>query len=115
MGAGAELPPEPLIWVVAAALGAAATVVAAVGAGRRERLLRAATWSVAGVLIARGALYIPVDLIGGLDSIYARLDFALYSPLCVALGLGAAVVARGPHPDRERQSPWSAEARAQSA
>lgn len=103
VGAGAELPPEPVVWVVAAVLGAAATVVAAVGAGRRERFLRAATWSVAGVLIARGALYIPVDLIGGLDSIYARLDLALYSPLCVALGLGAALVARGSSPGEKRQ------------
>ncbi|MDQ3162431.1 MAG: DUF3995 domain-containing protein [Actinomycetota bacterium] len=108
VGAGAELPPEPLIWAVAALLGAAAAVVAAVGAGRRERFLRVATWSVAGVLIARGALSIPIDLIGGLDSIYTQLDLALYSPLCVALGLGAAAVARGPRPGRTRQPGWSA-------
>jgi hypothetical protein len=83
-------------------------VVAAVGAGRRERFLRAATWTVAGVLIARGALYIPVDLIGGLDTTYAQLDLALYSPLCVALGLGAAIVARGPRPRHQKQqSAWS--------
>lgn len=115
VGAGAELPPGPVIWAVAALLGAAATVVAAVGAGRRERLLSAATWSVAGVLIARGALLIPVDLIGGLDSIFAQLDLALYSPLCVALGLGAAVVARGPRQGQKRQFGWSAQPHGQVA
>lgn len=97
VGAGAELPAEPIVWALAALIGAAATVVAAVGAGRRERFLRAATWTVAGVLIARGAS-IPIDLIGGLDSTYAQLDLAVYSPLCLALGLGAAIVARGPEP-----------------
>jgi len=115
VGAGAELPAGPVVWVVAALLGAAATAVAAVGAGRRERFLRAATWSVAGILIARGALYIPVDLIGGLDSIFAQLDLALYSPLCVALGLGAAIVARGPRPSQERSLRWSAEPHGQVA
>ncbi|MGH2969244.1 MAG: DUF3995 domain-containing protein [Solirubrobacteraceae bacterium] len=115
VGAGAELPSEPVVWAVAAVLGAAAAVVAAVGAGRRERFLRAAAWSVAGVLIARGALYIPVDLIGGLDSIYAQLDLALYSPLCVALGLGTAMVARGPRPVQKRQTAWSAEPHGQVA
>ena len=108
VGAGAELPAEPLVWAVAVILGGAATVVAAVGAGRRERFLRAATWSVSGVLIARGALFIPVDLISGLDSIFAKLDLTLYSPLCIALGLGAAIVARGPR--EARSDSWGAAA-----
>jgi len=94
MGAGAQLPPEPAVWAVAALLGIAAAVVAAVGAGRNERVLRAATWSVAGVLVVRGALSIPIDLITGLDNEFARLDLAVYSPLCLALGFGAATVAR---------------------
>jgi hypothetical protein len=102
------LPPEPVVWAVAAVLGAAATAVAAVATGRREPILRAATWSVAGVLIARGTLGIPIHVIGGLDSIYARLDVALYSPLCLALGLGAALVARGSSPDEKRQPGRSA-------
>jgi hypothetical protein len=109
VGAGAELPPVPIVWVVAAALATAAAVIAAAAAGRRERVLRAGTWCIAGVLVARGALYAPIDLVGGLDSIYARLDLALYSPLCVALGLGAAVVARGPRPVGERPLRSSAE------
>jgi Protein of unknown function (DUF3995) len=103
VGAGAELPPEPLIWVVAGLLGAAAAVVAAVGSGRRERLVRGAAWSVAGVLLARGAAYIPIDLIGSLETEYARLDLAIYSPLSLALGLGAAIVARGPRPEYEAE------------
>jgi Protein of unknown function (DUF3995) len=98
VGAGAQLPAEPLVWAVAGLLTGAAGSVAAVGAGRREQLVRSAAWSVAGVLLVRGAAYIPVDLIGGLDSEYARLDLAIYSPLSLALGLGAAIVARGPRP-----------------
>jgi hypothetical protein len=103
VGAGAELPPEPVVWVVAGLLGAAAAVVAAVGAGRRERLVRAAAWSVAGVLLVRGAAYIPIDLIGTLETEYARLDLAIYSPLSLALGLGAAIVARGPRPEYDAE------------
>jgi hypothetical protein len=115
VGAGAELPPEPIVWAVAALLAAGGAAVAAVAAGRRERFLRAATWTVAGVLTVRGALYIPVDLVDGLRSTYSQLDLALYSPLCLALGLGAAVVARGPRRGQGRQSGWSPEPRGQVA
>lgn len=48
------------------------------------------------VLTARGALFPPVDLAGGLSTEVQRLDLLVYSPLCLALGLGAAIVARGP-------------------
>jgi hypothetical protein len=115
VGAGAELPPEPVVWAVAALLAAGGAAVAAVAAGRRERFPRAATWTVASVLTVRGALYIPVDLADGLRSTYSQLDLALYSPLCLALGLGAAVVARGPRPGHARQSGWSTEPRGQVA
>jgi hypothetical protein len=103
VGAGAELPPDPLTWAVAGLLGAGAAVVAAVGSGRRDRLVRAAAWSVAGVLLVRGAAYIPIDLAGGLETEYARLDLAIYSPLSLALGLGAAIVARGPRPEYDAE------------
>jgi hypothetical protein len=103
VGAGAELPPEPLVWVVAGLLGATAAVVAAVGSGRRDRLVRAAAWSVAGVLLVRGAAYIPIDLAGTLETEYARLDLAIYSPLSLALGVGAAIVARGPRPEYDAE------------
>ena len=96
-----ELPPDWATWTVAGLLTLAAGSVGAVGAGRRERLLRAATWTTAGVLLARGALFPPADLIGGLSSEVARLDLAFYSPLCLALGAGAAIVARGAY----RQAP----------
>jgi hypothetical protein len=112
VGAGATLPRAPLIWAVAGVLGASATVVAMVGAGRSEPLLRAGTWGIAAVLIARGAVFIPVHLIGGLDSRFARLDLALYSPLCLALGLGAAIVARGPRPSDARRVESRVEPRA---
>ncbi len=92
----AEMPPNWATWTVAGMLTGAAGAVAAVGAGRRERPLRAATWTTAGVLTARGALFPPVDLAGGLNTEVQRLDLLVYSPLCLALGLGAAIVARGP-------------------
>jgi hypothetical protein len=112
VGAGAQLPPDAAVWAVAAALAAAAALVAAVGAGRRERLVRAGSWGVAAVLVTRGAVYVPIDLFEGLDSLYARLDLALYSPLCIALGLGAAIVARGPEEDPA--APRTAERRPQA-
>ena len=86
VGHGAELPPDWLSGVVAAMLLTGAGVVRA-GAGGRLRL---AAWAVAGVLLVRGAVYVPIDLAVGLDDTYSRLDLALYSPLC--LGLGAATV-----------------------
>jgi hypothetical protein len=49
------------------------------------------------------AAYIPIDLIGSLETEYARLDLAIYSPLSFALGLGAAIVARGPRPEYEAE------------
>jgi hypothetical protein len=88
-----EAPPAAATWAVAVALLAGAGVVRAVATGSESRLLRRATWGVAGVLLARGAVFIPLDLIGGLDEIYDRLDLAIYSPLCLALGAGAAAVA----------------------
>jgi hypothetical protein len=84
VGHGAELPPDWLTWVVAAMLLAGAAVVRAGARGR----LRLAAWAVAGVLLARGAVYVPIDLAGGLDDTYSRLDLAIYTPLCLALGAG---------------------------
>jgi hypothetical protein len=55
------------------------------------------------VLLVRGAAYIPIDMIGTLETEYARLDLAIYSPLCLALGLGAAIVARGPRPEYDAE------------
>jgi uncharacterized protein DUF3995/polyketide cyclase/dehydrase/lipid transport protein len=91
----AELPPVPATWAVAAGLAGAAAVVRAVATGRRSRPLTYAAWSVAGVFAARGLVFIPSDLIGGLEDRYDRLDLALYSPLCLALGAGTALLAYG--------------------
>ena len=82
VGHGAELPPDWATWTVAAMLLTGAGVVRA-GAGGRLRL---GAWAVAGVLLVRGAVYVPIDLAVGLDDTYSRLDMALYSPLCLALG-----------------------------
>jgi hypothetical protein len=84
VGHGAELPPDWLTWLVAATL---LTAAATVRAGARGRL-RLAAWAVAGVLLARGAVYVAIDLAGGLEDTYSRLDLAIYSPLCLALGAG---------------------------
>ena len=94
-GPGAELPPPAEIWEVAGALALAAAVVAAAARPRAGRLERAGTWAVAGVLLLRGAAFPVIDLAGGLDDRFERLDLLLYSPLCLALGAGAALVARG--------------------
>jgi hypothetical protein len=87
-----EAPPAAATWAVAGALLAAAGIVGA-AARRDDHRLRVASAAVAAVFAARGALFIPLDLAGGLDEIYDRLDLAIYSPLCLALAAGAAAVA----------------------
>jgi len=87
VGHGAELPPDWLTWVVAGTLLAGAAIVRAAAGGARGRL-RLAAWAVGGVLLARGAVFVPIDLARGLDDTFSRLDLAIYSPLCLALGAG---------------------------
>ncbi len=95
LGYGAtEVPPAAATWTVAVALLGAAAIVRVVAAGNSSLWLRRATWVISTVLLARGAISIPVDFIRGFDQIYERLDLAIYSPLCLALGAGVAVVAR---------------------
>ena len=93
---GTEVPPAPAVWAVALALLAAAGIVRSTATGAQSRALRLATWAVSGVFLARGARGILTDLIRGLDEPYERLDLAVYSPLCLALGAGTAIVVRGP-------------------
>ena len=87
VGYGSELPPDWMTALVAAILVGGARIVraAAGGAGGRVRL---AAWGVAGVLLTRGTVYVPIDLAGGLETTYSRLDLTIYSPLCLALGIG---------------------------
>ena len=95
LGYGATEPPPPAAtWAVALALLGAAAIVGKAAAGTESRALRRATWGVSAVFLARGAISIPVDLIRGFEEIYERLDLAIYSPLCLGLGTGAAIVAR---------------------
>lgn len=100
LGYGAtEVPPAAATWAVAVGLLGAAAIVRAVAEGSSSQWLRRATSAISTVLLARGAISIPVDFIRGFDHIYERLDLAIYSPLCLALGAGAAVIAhRAAHP-----------------
>lgn len=94
----AEVPPAAATWAVALALLGAAVTARTTAGGTQSRALRLATWGVSGVLLARGAISIPVDLARGFDEIYERLDIAVYSPLCLALGIGTAALARRAKP-----------------
>ncbi|GAA0701235.1 hypothetical protein GCM10010193_65070 [Kitasatospora atroaurantiaca] len=106
VGVGVDRLPTPAMCAeVAVALGAASYLVGAragvLPAAGPRRLRAVGTGAVAGVLLARG--------VGGLllfgpegsgrritrTERFARLDRRYYSPLCLALGAGAAVVAAG--------------------
>ena len=91
VGPGAELPATGMVWAVSTLLSVAAVSVHAAANGARGPA-RLAAWGVAGVLTARGLIGIPVDLAGGLEPIFNRLDLAVYSPLALGLGLGTAWV-----------------------
>lgn len=95
---GRELPPAPLTFGVAIPLVGAAAIVATVGVGTSSRLVRAAGWGVSGVLLARGLVFLPSELAGGPEDLYERLDLAVYSPLCLALGAGTALVVHATRP-----------------
>ncbi|MFE4973044.1 DUF3995 domain-containing protein [Kitasatospora sp. NPDC056651] len=99
VGAGEGVPPARACLVVAGALGAGAYLVGAeagvlpaVGPGR---LRRAGVRTVAGVLLARGmAGPVVYGRVSGRSERFRRLNVRYYSPLCVALGAGAAAVTR---------------------
>jgi len=101
-GPGAELPSPAEIWAVAAALAFSASFVGAAARPEAGRLARIGAGAVAGVLLIRGLVGPVTDLAGGLDDRFERLDLLLYSPLCLALGSGAALVARAPAARRRR-------------
>ena len=90
-----DLPPDWATWAVAGLLLAAAGIVRAPARGATAPLVRAGTWTLAIVLAGRGAAFLAYDVANGFDTIYTRLDAAVYSPLALALGLGAAAVAHG--------------------
>lgn len=90
-----ELPPIAAVWAVVLALLVAAGIVRAAVVGVRHRLVRLAVWGVFGALLGRALMGLPDYLLNGVDRVYARLDLAVYSPLCLLLALGTAVVALG--------------------
>ena len=96
VGEGAAVPPEPATWAVAGLLLAAAGLVGAAGRGARAIPVRAGALGVAGVLLARGSVGLAVDVAGGFDTLYQRLDAAIYSPLCLILGAGALAALKAP-------------------
>lgn len=64
------------------------------------RLRRAGVWTVSAVLLTRGAgglMFFGGDLARRSER-FRRLDARYYSPLCLALGTGAAVVAAAQGP-----------------
>ncbi|MFD7415615.1 DUF3995 domain-containing protein [Kitasatospora purpeofusca] len=99
VGTGDGVPPAAACAAVAGLLGAAAYLVAAeagaVPAVGPARLRRAGVWTVSATLLTRGAG--GLTLVGGERALrserFRRLDARYYSPLCLALGTGAAVVA----------------------
>ncbi len=94
IGYDAEVPPAWATWLVAGLLAGAAGTTRAASRPDAPAAARNATWLVAMVIFARGAVSIPVDLVRGFDAPYERLDIAIYSPLSLLLGAGAATVAR---------------------
>ncbi|MGW1177200.1 DUF3995 domain-containing protein [Kitasatospora sp. NPDC002543] len=97
VGKGEGVPPAAACLAVAGALGAGAYLVGAeAGVLPRvgpRRLRRAGVRTVAGVLLARGvAGPVVFGRAGERSERFRRLNVRYYSPLCVALGAGAAAV-----------------------
>ena len=89
----------PATFAVAGALAAAAYLVAAEAGVLRavlpESLITLGVWGVAVVLLGRGAWGLVESGLrrGAAPETYRRLDLRYYSPLCLALGASAALVA----------------------
>ncbi|MFJ8627180.1 DUF3995 domain-containing protein [Kitasatospora sp. NPDC093550] len=97
VGAGEGVPPAAACVAVAGLLGTAAYLVGAEAGvlpeAGPERLRRAGVRTVAGVMLARGVG--GLALFGGVlerSERFRRMDRRYYSPLCLALGAGAAAV-----------------------
>lgn len=94
IGYGAGVPSAGATWLVAGLLAGAAGTVHTAAQPQAPAAARTATWTIAAVLFARGAVSIPIDLVRGFDAPYERLDITIYSPLSLLLAAGAATVAR---------------------
>jgi hypothetical protein len=89
-----EPPPVWACWTVAGLLAGAAGIVRADARGSTSPLVRSGTWTIAAAFVARGAGSLVNDAVRGVGTTYRRYDAAIYSPLSLALGSGAARVAR---------------------
>lgn len=88
------LPPPTAVWAVAAGLCGAAAATARTAAGRGGMPSRGVTSALAAALTIRGAGYLVRDVVRGVRTPFEQLDLRIYSPLCLALGTGAAVIVR---------------------
>ncbi|MGV9270344.1 DUF3995 domain-containing protein [Kitasatospora sp. NPDC003701] len=98
VGTGDGVPPAAACLAVAGLLGTAAYLVGAeagaLPAVGPRRVRRAGVRAVAGVLLARGAAGpLAFGVLSERTDRFRRLNVRYYSPLCLALGAGAAVVA----------------------
>jgi hypothetical protein len=85
---------------VAALLLGAAGAVGATGRGSETMPVRAGALGVAGVMLTRGVVGLATGAAGEFDTIYRRLDAAIHSPLCLALGAGTLAALDGRTPPR---------------
>jgi hypothetical protein len=88
------MPPDWASWAVAALLLAGAGVVRRAAGPSATAPGRALALALSGAFLLRSVAYVPGDLAGGLETTYQRLDLAVYAPLCLLIGVGAAAVAR---------------------
>ena len=95
-------PSRAATWTVAALLATATATTAArsglvpLRGARDAPIVRLGTIVVAGTLVVRGVVGAAVSArgIGGSTQTFRRWDLALYSPLCLALGLAAGFASR---------------------
>ncbi len=101
VGESDEFPGTAATLAVAAASTGAALLIgerACVDKPRRlESLSRIGTTTAAGVLLLRGVAGLIPRAVEDKTPEFQRWNKLLYSPLCIALGLGAAVVSRSRH------------------
>ncbi|MER6395007.1 DUF3995 domain-containing protein [Kitasatospora sp. NPDC001603] len=101
IGTGEGVPPAAACLAVAGLLGTAAYLVGAeagaLPAVGPRGVRRAGVRTVAGVLLARGAAGpLVFGVLNERTERFRRLNARYYSPLCLALGAGAALVAAAP-------------------
>lgn len=89
VGPGQPFPSIWATWSVAGLLLAAAVLVAGTGLGVDRWIFRTGAAVVAAVLALRAVAGFAVSGVVRPESTFARLDIRYFSPLCLALALGA--------------------------